>query len=126
MRILSQNRRKNRSENILDALGYQLAASAKRAKFSAMVLADNNGLVIADTGDTGMCEEMAALSPVLARNRKPWHGPVNTEIGSVRLTVAPIRVQDMQFYLSASEGKEAHLISREMVTSGQGVNRILH
>jgi len=117
------DRRRNRSENVQDALAYQLAASARRAKFSAMVLADEYGLIIANTGSKAVCEQMAAVSPLLARNMKPWHGKVKTNKGKVRLSVAPIRVDNMRLYLTASEGREAR-ISGELFTSGKGVSRI--
>lgn len=117
------DRRRNRSENVLDALSCQLAASAKRARFSAMVLADDYGLIIANTGNKGVCEQLAAVSPLLARNMKPWHGNVETSKGKVRLSVAPIRVDDMRLYLTASEGKESR-ITGELFTSGKGVTRI--
>ena len=117
------DRRRNRSENVLDALSFQLAASAKRAKFSAMVLADEYGLIIANTGSKSVCEQMAAVSPLLARNMKTWHGNVETNKGKVRLSVAPIRVDDMRLYITASEGRASHITS-ELFTSGKGVTRI--
>jgi hypothetical protein len=126
MRLLSSNRRKNRSDDIHLALNYQLAASAERARFGAMVLADHNGLVMAEAGNRDVCEEMAALSPVLAPNERPWHGDIDIQNGRVRLTVAPLYIDNLQLYLTASGGSQAHEIAREMATSGQGVVRILN
>ena len=126
MNTISSERRQNRSDDIQAALTNQLAASAKRAKFSAMVLADDLGMVVATTGNKSVCEQMAAISPVLAPDMKSWRGAVETNKGTVQLTVAPIRVQDMQLYLTASEGKKAQVITREMFVSGKGVSRILN
>ena len=119
------DRRQNRSHNIHDALSNQLAASAERAKFSAMVLADDLGLVVATAGNKGVCEQMAALSPLLAPGMKSWHGAVETNKGRVRLSVAPVRIDNTLLYLSASEGKQSQ-ITRELFTSGKGISRILN
>ena len=124
MKTVSPDRRKNRSNNLHDAIAYKLAASVDRANFSAMVLSDANGCVVAKVGDDDICEQMAALSPGLATNNRAWHGPMDLESGTIRMTVAPICIKDMPFYLAASGGDHGHLITREMIWSGMGVGRI--
>lgn len=119
------DRRQKRSADVQTAIAYQLAASAKRAHFSAMVLADDNGVVVADAGHKGACLQMAALAPALASNRRPWHGPVEIVEGEVRLTVAPLMLDETPFYLTAADGSQAHLITSEMAASREGIRRIL-
>ncbi len=119
------DRRRNRSADVQTALGYQLTASAERAHFSAMVLADDNGFVVADAGHKGACLQMAALAPALASNMRPWHGPVEIVEGKIRLTVAPLLVDETPFFLTAAEGSQAHLITSEMAASREGIRRIL-
>lgn len=118
------NRRKERSTCIYEALHLQLAASAKRARFSSMVLSDDLGLVVASYGNPKVSEHIAALSPKLAMGHKTWHGRLKTNRGDVLLSVAPIRYNDTTLYLSATEGTGA-VVPKELFTSGQGVLRIL-
>ena len=125
MQPTTLNRRKHRSENSYVALGYQLASSAKRANFDVLVLADHQGFIVASSGDTATSEEVAALSPMLCADAKPWHGFIDTRMGKLRLTAEPLQVQDRVLYLTASEGQTAKLIAQEMQTANQGIHRIL-
>lgn len=125
METISPDRRKNRSNQPQEAIAYKLAASVNRANFGAMVLSDANGFVVAKVGDDDICEHMAALSPGLAPDNRAWHGPIDLESGTLRMTVAPICIKDERFYLAASGGDHGHLITREMIWSGMGVGRIL-
>ena len=124
MKTFQLNRRVNRSNDAQIALSFQLAATAERAQFGAIVLADDLGLVVAAAGKKSMCEQMAAVSPMLASADKAWHGSVKTSKGKVRLSVAPIRIGSMQLYLCASEGEES-AVTRELFAGGRGVTRIL-
>ncbi|MDJ0765005.1 MAG: hypothetical protein QNJ97_18630 [Myxococcota bacterium] len=121
---LLTNRRMERSDRISDALAFQLKASAKRAGFSSLVLADDAGLVVASAGNRALSEYLAAISPKLAAGLKTWHGRVYTNRGRVRLSVAPIRFDNSLLYLSATEGSGT-AIPRELFCSGRGVVRIL-
>ena len=124
MTAMQTNRRVNRSDDTQIALSYQLAATAARAKFGDIVLADDLGLVIAAAGRKNMCERLAAVSPMLASSEKTWHGSVKTSKGNIRISIAPVRVGSMQLYLCASEGEKS-AITRELFTSGCGISRIL-
>ncbi len=124
MEPIQTNRRLNRSEDIQVALSFQLAATAERAKFESIVLADDLGLVVAAAGRKSMCEQMAAVSPMLASNKRSWHGSVKTNKGQVRLSIAPVSVGKMKLYLCACNGDEAG-ITRELFNGGQGISRIL-
>ena len=118
------DRRRRRSDDIQKALSYQLSTSAERALFNSIVLADESGLVMAWSGNDGLCEQMAAISPLLARCMKPWQGDVETNIGKVRLSIAPLSVNGCQLFIAAVAGKKSD-IARELFRSGQGVSRIL-
>ncbi len=117
-------RRTSRSDSIHGALLLQLKASARRAGFSSLVLADDQGLVIACAGNQTIGEYMAALSPGLTMNFKTWHGKVLTNRGRVRLSIAPIKFEESHIYIAATEGssKEIH---KELFASGLGAVRIL-
>ena len=124
MKTANINRRNNRSNDVQVALSFQLAATARRANFPAIVLADELGLVIAKRGDTVICEQMAAMAPSLATRKKTFHGIVNFGGETMRLSVAPITIGGALFYLCAKEGDRQE-ITRELFTGGLGVSRIL-
>ena len=119
------NRRAERSDNMYDALTLQLKATAKRAGFSSIVLADETGLVVASAGNKSVSEYLAAMSPGLAAGSKTWNGKLLTNKGKVPLSIAPIRFGDTFLYLSATEGMK-RAISRELFLGGRGVVRILN
>ncbi len=119
------NRRVKRSDNIQEALNLQLTATAKRANFGSLVLADDRGLLVASTTKKKVSEQMAALSPKLAPGLNTWHGRVHTNAGKLRLSIAPFRFGEGLLYLSALGGVSSS-ISRELFMSGLGVSRILN
>ncbi len=123
MESIQANRRINRSEDIQVALSFQLAATAKKAKFGSIVLADDLGLVIAAAGRKSVCEQMAAVSPMLVAKEGGACTIKNTK-GSVLLSIAPIHIGPMQLYLCASEGEAAAAV-QELHSGVVGITRIL-
>lgn len=121
---LRLDRRYNRSDNLQQALDLQLAATAKRADFNSIVLADELGLLVACAGDAGFCERLAAISPKLTKPGHVWHGSIKTKKSSVRVNVAPISWGDDTLYVAATKGEKAR-IPLEMFKAGRGVIRIL-
>lgn len=121
---MAAERRVNRSNQLSTALRYQLDASARRARFSSMVLAEDQGLVVAASGNDPESEEIAALSPQIARNCDLWHGRVATSFGERTLTIAAVRSDHGRLFLSGVGGNRANIIS-ELRHSGRGVCRIL-
>ena len=125
MHTLRINRRKNRSNDVQVALSFQLAATARRAKFSSIVLADELGMVISAFGHKETCEKMAAYAPILTNRSKTFHGSVRAQRGEeVRLSVAPLTLHASTLYLCAAEG-DIEDITRELFTGGRGISRIL-
>jgi hypothetical protein len=121
---LQTNRRINRSNDVQTALSLQLAATAERAQFSSIVLADENGLVMASLGDPDVCEHMAALSPILSAEMKLLHGEMETVKGVVQMSVAPLSVDGNLLFIAAAEGRKSD-ITKELFFGGRGVTRIL-
>jgi hypothetical protein len=118
------NRRTRRSVNVTRALTLQLDAAAERAAFDTLVLGDELGMVMAHSGKASIGEQLAALSPLLAPDKSPWHGRVKTAKGELFVSVAPIRVGENRLYLSATGG-HGQTVPRELFKSGLGVARIL-
>ena len=118
------NRRSRRSVDVTRALALQLAASAERAAFDAMVLGDELGLVMAHSGSAALSEQLAALSPLLAPDQGAWHGRVKTRKGEMNVSVSPIRVGASRLYLSATGGAGLSA-QKELFTTGLSIARIL-
>jgi hypothetical protein len=117
-------RRRNRSNEPTEALKLQLMASAMRAGFSSLALAEEHGLIVASAGEPSESEEVAALSPQFAGGCELWHGTVATESGEKLLTIASVRSAAGPLFLTAVGGKRREIVP-ELVRSGQGVCRIL-
>jgi hypothetical protein len=119
-----EERRRNRSSEPSMALKLQLEASAARAGFSSLALAEEHGLVVASAGEASESEEVAALSPQFASACELWHGTVATESGEKMLTIAAVRAPAGPLFLTAVGGNRREIVP-ELVRSGQGVCRIL-
>jgi hypothetical protein len=125
MTSTQRERRINRSDDAQLALSFQLAAAAKRARFSSIALADDLGTVIAAAGNKEICEHMAALSPILAaKMTDPWQGSIDTDCGAVRAAIAQVQVGPSRLYLSAAGGRHAS-VHKVLSSSSCGVSRIL-
>ena len=118
-------RRQQRSDNTHTALSLQLASCAARARLSALVLAEDQGLPVASTGKFEEAEEIAAKAPSLARDSGCWHGSVQTEDGIKSVTVCPVRTELGRLFLCAVGGIGA-AVDTELIRGGNGVRRILH
>ena len=121
---MERERRVNRSENILDALGHLLAATARRGRFSSLTLTESQGITVAGVGDATEAEDIAAISPHLAPGAGLWQGIVDTGGGSKQVTVVPVSTDEGPLFLCAVGGKRP-AIAAELLRSGMGVCRIL-
>ena len=93
-----QDRRRRRSDDAREALDLQLAHVRDAARLDALVLASDEGLSIAFSGEEELCTELAALAPFLPRElvaHDPRSGdalrvmPVSCSSGSVILRPPP-------------------------------------
>lgn len=117
-------RRTNRSDNIMEALGLQLAATARRGGFSALVLAESQGIPVASTGETAEIEEVVAVAPSLTPGARPWQGRLLLASGCVRVLVMPVNTCDGPLFLCAAGGRSPEAIA-DLLRGGLGVSRIL-
>jgi hypothetical protein len=122
--LMERERRVNRSENILEALGHLLGSTARRAHFSSLTLTESQGITVAGVGDTNEAEDIAVISPQLAPGARFWQGIVETPDGSKRVTVAPVSTDEGPLFLCAVGGMRP-AIAAELLRSGMGVCRIL-
>lgn len=117
-------RRTNRSENIMEALGLQLAATARRGGFSALALAESQGILVASTGATAEIEEVVAIAPSLTPGARPWRGSLRLASGCVQVLVMPVNTGDGPLFLCAAGGRGPGAIE-DLLRAGLGVGRIL-
>jgi hypothetical protein len=120
-----QERRVSRSDNLYEALELQLAATARRARFTSIILTDEQGLTVASCGNAGEAEDIAVLSPQLAPGGSLWQGKIRSGEGMNRLvTVAPFNSDAGRLFLCAVGGIGS-CITSELLMGGRGVSRIL-
>ena len=81
---MGKERRRRRSSDAKMALTYQLAHVRREACLDAIVLADKDGLVVAEAGDVELCESLAAVAPLLSRGSLPKHTPLPQTYMQVR------------------------------------------
>jgi hypothetical protein len=60
-------RRARRSCEHQTALRYQLESTLKRGRMAALALTDKDGMLVAWAGEDGLCEELGAVAPLVAR-----------------------------------------------------------
>src|SRR5262245_50820945 len=71
---MSSERRRRRSKDPLQALHLQLDACRRAAALDGMVLSDEDGLLLAATGDRDACDEVAARLPLIGRRSPAFEG----------------------------------------------------
>jgi len=69
-----EDRRRRRSIDPLVALHYQLSSTRKEGALDTVVVADDEGVVVAGAGSWAACEELAAFAPLIARGEPLLEG----------------------------------------------------
>ena len=113
-------RRRNRSRNPWEAVGLQLAHSREQGRLEALVLASDDGLVVAESGDTSVCGELAAVAPYLNRSLGM---PLTPLLRGAEVCVRSMRVHGASLHLAAVGGSVAR--DAVIACSLRGVERIL-
>jgi hypothetical protein len=122
---LVEDRRRQRSNDPLVALHYQLARTRQEGHLDAIVVADDSGVVVAGAGAWAVCEELGAYAPLLAQGVwiEPGANPASrvATLG-VEVAVQAVDVQGQTVLLCArgGEGRKATLDR-----AAKGVARIL-
>src|SRR5258708_7737843 len=81
-----EDRRRQRSDDPLVALHYQLTHARRDGRLEAVVVADDWGVVLAGAGAWAACEELAAYAPLLAQE-------ATTEAEASESRMAELRTQ---------------------------------
>ncbi len=116
-----EERRSRRSTHRDLALGFQLEHVRDRGRLEALVLADDDGLVLSTAGDSAVCRELAAIAPLLARTALGM--PLPPMLRGAEVAVRIVHVHGQPLYLASVGGGVARdaLLSHSL----RGVHRIL-
>jgi hypothetical protein len=115
------DRRKDRSENTLGALTRLLEAARRRSELEALAVADSAGMLVAGAGAAELCDELAAVAPLIDAD-----APANDTVpGSLlalerRLRVQRLAVDGIEVFVCGSGGGIPNLAD-----VAQGCQRIL-
>ncbi len=115
-------RRRRRSSHAAQAVRYQLEAVRDRGDFPALVLADDQGLVVAAAGDPELCEELAAHAPLIARATIS-RSRMTPRLRGAEVEVRPLHLPEGLLHLACVGGPAAR--DALLDHSARGVQRIL-
>jgi hypothetical protein len=121
MTWIFDDRRQRRSADRYVALRYQLEYTRDRGSLEALVLADDDGLLIASSGDAAVCAELGAVAPLVVQSALGM--PLPPLLKGAEVAVRPVEIYGQRLFLAAVGGnvaRDAHLTS-----SKTGVERIL-
>ena len=102
--ILVEDCRRQRSNDPLVALHYQLVRARQEGHLDAVVVADDAGIVVAGAGAWATCEELAAYAPLLAHGVWTEPGaPGTSRLAEMRteVDVQPVDVEGQTVLLCA-------------------------
>jgi hypothetical protein len=116
-----QERRNRRSSDSRVALHYQLEHSRHQGGLEALVLADEDGLVVSSSGDRAMCTELAAVAPLMSRAVMGM--PLPPLLQGAEVTIRPLTLNGQELFLAAAGGTMAR--DALLTHSVSGVCRIL-
>lgn len=116
-----EERRVRRSQCRDIALGFQLEHVRERGGLEALVLADDDGLIVACSGDPLVCREVAAIAPLVARSVLGM--PMPPLLRGADVAVRLVQVYGQPLFLASIGGGVARdaLLSHSI----RGVQRIL-
>jgi hypothetical protein len=122
--VTMSDRRRRRTEDVMEALHMQLDACRADAELTAMIVADEHGMCLAASGEVMTCSEIAARLPMLGRKAGDFDGVLLGAKGGVPVAMKRIRIDGAELFACALGGvKERHAM--QLVRAEQGVRRIL-
>jgi len=121
MHNTGEERRSRRSSEHGTALRYQLENTLRQGRLAAVALSDRAGLLLAWAGENGLCAELAAVAPLVARG-----APANLPDSAVSGADVSVRAFDcfgQALFLATLGGGVAR--DALLAHSARGVQRIL-
>jgi len=117
-------RRHRRANLLTEALHYQLLACCEDGQIHAMVVADEDGLALANAGDRSTCDEVAATMAHVGARTPAFSGTLlgPTQRWDVQMTKVTVDGADL---LVCAVGGSAEQRDRQLARGAQGACRIL-
>src|SRR5688572_30827929 len=115
------DRRKDRSENTLGALTRLLEAARRRSELEALAVADVAGVLVAGAGAAELCDELAAVAPLIETD-SPANDTVPSSLMALerRLRVQRLAIDGFEVFVCGSGGGIP-----DLAEVAQGCERIL-
>lgn len=113
------DRRGRRAEHSDVALMFQLEHVRDRGRLDALVLADEDGLLVAAAGPSEVCEELGAIAPLFGKTLNVLPPTLQGSEVAVRM----VHVHQQPLYLASAGGGVAR--DALLAHSSRGVERIL-
>ncbi|HVJ15068.1 MAG TPA: hypothetical protein VM686_06490 [Polyangiaceae bacterium] len=97
------DRRKDRSENTLGALTRLLEAARRRSELDALAVADGAGVLVAGAGAAELCDELAAVAPLIGKG-DPANDTVPSSLMALerRLRVQRLAIDGFEVFVCGS------------------------
>ena len=115
-----KERRRRRSENPYRALCLQLEHIRSEGELDAMVVAIDNGLLVAAAGERSVCEALGAVAPLLSS--PSFNGRMPGSLVGQSIDVRAISLEGETLYVAtAGRSKSEEYLARSI----GGVRRIL-
>ncbi len=117
-------RRRRRAHITQKALEFQLLSCCEDGKIEAMVVADEDGLPLASSGDEGACDEVAARMAVVGQRINEFSGTLLGAGHAWHVQMRKIAIEGAELLVCAVGGT-AEARSRQIKRGAEGAVRIL-
>jgi hypothetical protein len=102
-----KERRHRRTEDVMEAIHFQLDACREDAGLTAMVVADEYGMCLAASGASPLCAEVAARLPILARKAGDFEGVLLGASGGMSVGVKRVRLDGTELFACVLGGDQS-------------------
>jgi len=92
-------RRRRRSQDPYQALCFQLEHLRSQGELDAMVVATDNGLVVAGAGERSVCEALGAIAPLVAS--PSFRGRIPGALIGQSIGVRPVHLDGETLYIAS-------------------------
>ncbi|HSN81301.1 MAG TPA: hypothetical protein VLS88_01880 [Polyangiales bacterium] len=113
-------RRRRRSQDPYRALCLQLEHSRSEGELDAMVVATDDGLVVAGAGERSVCEALGAIAPLFGS--PSFNGPMPGSLVGQSIGIRPLILDGEMMYVASAGRSDG---DRWIQSSIRGVCRIL-
>ena len=113
-----EDRRRNRTEDALEALTRLVEASRRRTGVEAVAVSDPNGMLLAGAGAARLCEELAAWAPVVAHGADNDTIPTSLDSFEGRMRSRRLTVDGIQIVVTFCGSRADEPAELEAVSAG--------